>query len=305
MESLKNINAAMPSAYPPWHDEKSSFSRRHSIHLKTGIEMQRIRRPSRILEELFRDLRAQIIPGVTTKKLNAYCERFILSKNALPALKGYKGFPAAICASANNVAVHGIPNDTPLASGDIVTIDITISIDGWHSDSAWTYIVGSADEEKRRLVKAAWKATVSGILAAKAGGRLGDIGAAVERAANRFGCRVLEDFAGHGIGRMLHEDPIAVNTGTRGIGQPIVPGMVFTIEPILCLGNPEVRTLEDGWTIVTRDGSPTAQFEHTIAIFRDRTEIMTYTIPASKARQPGEPVSPSCPHVNIDAPPFF
>jgi methionyl aminopeptidase len=256
-----------------------------SVTLKTGIEMQRIRRPSRILEDLFRDLKSKIVPGTTSRKINAYCERFITARNAEPALKGYKGYPAAICASPNAVAVHGIPTDNPLFRGDIITLDITISIDGWHSDSAWTYIVGSTTEEKERLVRAAWKATLSGILAAKAGGRFGDIGAAVERTAKRFGCSILDDFAGHGIGRLLHEDPIVANTGTRGVGQPIVPGMVFTVEPILCLGKPEVRTLEDGWTVVTQDGSPTAQFEHTIAIFRDRTEIMTFT--------------------NIDVPPYF
>jgi len=238
--------------------------------------MQRIRRPSRILEELFRDLGTKINPGVTTKKLDAYCERFIHARKAKAALKGYRGFPAAICASPGSVATHGIPTDTPLTAGDIITIDITIGVDGWHSDGAWTYIVsGVTDEEKSRLVKAAWKATHAGILAAKAGGRIGDIGAAIERAAKRYGCSVLEDFAGHGIGRMLHEDPIVVNTGTRGIGQPIVPGMVFTVEPILCLGEPKVTTLKDGWTVVTEDGRPTAQFEHTIAIFRDRTEILT------------------------------
>jgi methionyl aminopeptidase len=290
MDSVKNPSPAQapPAAAP--RGGRRSLGRSRGILLKTLAEMQRIRRPSRVLEELFRDLRAQIVPGVTTKKLGTYCERFILSKNALPALKGYRGFPAAICASVNHVAVHGIPNDTPLSAGDIITVDITISIDGWHSDSAWTYIVGETSEEKRRLVKAAWKATISGILAVKAGGRLGDIGAAIERSAKGLGYSILEDFAGHGIGRMLHEDPIVVHTGTRGVGQPIVPGMVFTIEPILCMGKPQVRTLEDGWTVITRDGSPSAQFEHTIAVFRDRTEIMTYTTDGIHT---------------IDSPPFF
>jgi methionyl aminopeptidase len=291
MDSTKIISPApQPLAAVP-RGGQGSFGRGNGILLKTSVEMQRIRRPSRVLEELFRDLRAKIVPGVTTKKLSAYCEQSILAKKALPALKGYRGFPAAICASVNHVAVHGIPNDTPLCAGDIITVDITISIDGWHSDSAWTYIVGETSEENRRLIKAAWKATIAGILAVKAGGRFGDIGAAIERTAKGFGYSILEDFAGHGIGRALHEDPIVVHTGTRGVGQPIVPGMVFTIEPILCLGKPEVRTLEDGWTVTMRDGSPAAQFEHTIAVFRDRTEIMTYTADGI--------------HANIDSPPFF
>lgn len=290
MDSAHNISARRPLSPAQARAARLPVGRGGGIRLKTAVEMQRIRRVSRVLEELFRELRAKIVPGVTTENLSAYCERCILAKKALPALKGYKGFPAAICASVNQTAVHGVPNATPLATGDIITVDITISIDGWHSDSAWTYIVGHTGEEKRRLVKAAWKATVSGILAARAGGRLGDIGAAIEHTAKRFGCSILEDFAGHGIGRMLHEDPIIVHTGTRGVGQPIVPGMVFTIEPILCLGRPEVLTLEDGWTIITRDGSPAAQFEHTIAIFRDRTEIMTYTLDNIHG---------------IDLPPFF
>jgi methionyl aminopeptidase len=252
---------------------------RQRLTVKTAPEMQRIRKASRILERLFRELGPLIVPGVTPAQLSAYCERFIVSCRAVPALKGYRGYPAAICASPNNVAVHGIPTNTPLACGDIITLDITVNLDGWHSDSAWTYAVGKPSAEKALLLRAAWRASLAGILAAKAGGRIGDIGAAIERTAKRFGLGVLEDFAGHGIGRILHEDPIVMNTGIRGTGQPIVPGMVFTVEPILCLGKPELLTLDDGWTVVTKDGSPTAQFEHTIAIFHERTEIMTFSSP--------------------------
>ncbi len=263
----------------------------HNITLKTGIEVHRMRRPSRIVEELLRSVSPLMTPGVTTRQINAHCEDFIAGRKAESSLKGYRGFPASICASPNGVAVHGIPDDNPLRDGDIVTIDVTLNVDGWHGDGAWTYIVGKASPEKLHLLKAAWKSTLAGILAAKAGGRLGDVGAAIERAAKRQGCTVLEDFAGHGIGTSLHEDPIVANTGTRGTGQPIVPGMVFTVEPILCIGKPETGVLEDGWTVVTKDGSPTAQFEHTLAVFRDRTEILTFTSPDLRA--------------NIDAPPFF
>ena len=262
-----------------------------NVTLKTSIEMQRMRRSSRIIEILLREIKTLIAPGVTTRELNGYCEKLIARHHAVPSLKGYKGYPASICASANNIAVHGVPNDVPLRNNDIITVDVTLNVDGWHSDGAWTYIVGKPDAERLHLLRAAWRTLMAGILAVKAGGRLGDVGAAIERSAKRFGCSVLDDFAGHGIGMSLHEDPIVANAGKKGTGHPIVPGMVFTVEPILSLGSPEVIVMDDGWTVITKDGSLTAQFEHTVAVFRDRTEIMTYT--CADIRN------------NIDLPPYF
>ncbi len=250
-------------------------SQERNITVKTGLEVHRMRRPSRIIEELLWSLKEVIRPGVSTREIDRFCENFIAERNAVSSLKGYQGFPASICASPNNVAVHGIPNDNPLRDGDIVTIDVTLNVAGWHGDGAWTYLVGAGSPEKLFLLKAGMRMTNWPGLAARAGGRLGDVGAAIERTAGRLGCSVLEDFAGHGIGTSMHEDPIVANTGVKGSGRPIVPGMVFTIEPILCLGKPEVNLLEDGWTVVTRDGGPTAQFEHTLAVFRDRTEVLT------------------------------
>jgi methionyl aminopeptidase len=261
------------------------------IPLKTSIDVQRIRKTSKVIETIFFSLQNLIRPGITTKEIDAFCENMIRENHAKSSLKGYKGFPSSICASANNIAVHGVPNSIPLENNDIVTVDITLNIDGWHSDAAWTYSVGINDAERTHLVKAAWKTALAGVMAARTGNRLGDIGAAVEKAAKRYGCSVLDDFAGHGIGAALHEDPIIANTGTKGTGQPIVPGMVFTIEPILCLGKPGVHLLDDGWSVVTDDGSLTAQYEHTLAIFRDRTEILTFSSPDI--------------FKNLDAPPFF
>lgn len=263
----------------------------HPIPLKTSLDVQRMKKPSRLIERIFRDLKGIMKRGLTTGEIDRYCAGLFDAHHATSSQKGYRGFPASVCVSPNSVAVHGVPGDLFLTDGDIVTVDITLNMDGWHSDAAWTYLVGKYGPDKLHLLKAAWRCSMAGIMAAKAGNRLGDVGDAIQRTARKFGCSVLDDFAGHGIGENLHEEPIVANTGTRGVGQPIVPGMVFTIEPILCLGRPEVKTLEDGWTVVTRDGSPTAQFEHTIAIFGDRTEILTLT---------REDI-----HLNLDLPPFF
>lgn len=261
-----------------------------NITLKTGLDIHRMRKASRLIEKIFRSIKGMLRPGLTTLEIDEFCSRLFIENNALSSQKGYRGFPASICTSVNQVAVHGVPNSLPLRENDILTVDITLNIGGWHGDSAWTFIVGKPDAEKMHLLKAAWKATIAGILAARAGNRLGDVGYAIERAAKRMGCAVLDDFAGHGIGSSFHEDPIVANSGTKGTGQPIIPGMVFTVEPIVCLGRPQVVVMPDGWTVVTKDGSLTAQFEHTIAIFKDRTEILTLS---DDLRQ------------NLDVPPFF
>ena len=262
-----------------------------NIRLKTALEVHRIRRSSRIIETLFQELREVIKPGITPKKIDTFCEQFFRTHHVTSAQKGYRGYPASVCVSPNHIAAHGIPNEIPLERGDIFTVDVTIYLDGWHSDAAWTFSVGPPNPKALYLIKCAWKASMAGVFAARAGNRLGDVGAAIQRTALRFGCSVLEDFAGHGIGEAFHEDPVVANTGSKGVGQPIVPGMVFTIEPILCLGAPKVKTLEDGWTVVTCDGSLTAQYEHTIAIFGDRTEVLT--------------LSSFKPEEHLDGPPFF
>ena len=195
----------------------------------------------------------------------------------MPALRGYKGFPGCICTSVNNVAAHGIPTNRELEAGDILSIDITVSVDGWHGDAAWTFIVGEGSPDGRRLTRVAWSASLAGIRMAVAGNRIGDVGAAIQESARRFGCSVIEDYVGHGIGRAMHEDPMALNFGTADTGIRIVPGMVFTVEPMLNLGGREVHVSSDGWTLVTTDGSLSAQSEHTVAVFRDYTEVLTYS----------------------------
>jgi methionyl aminopeptidase len=245
------------------------------IPLKTSLEVAYIRKSCRLAESCLNHLGSLIEAGITTRDLDREAERFIEERNAVPSLKGYKGFPSAACISVNNVAAHGIPDGYCLEEGDILSVDITLAIEGWHGDAAWTYIVGSHDDEVARLRKAAWQANTAGILAVKAGATIGDIGHAISESVRRNGCSAIEDYVGHGIGREMHEEPRVPNFGNRGEGLRIVPGMVFTIEPMVNLGSKEVKLLEDGWTVIAADNNLSAQYEHTLAVFSDRVEILT------------------------------
>ncbi len=246
-----------------------------NIPLKTSLDVLRIKKPSMIASGLLKELYGFIKPGITTAEIDRFSIDYIKKNKAESALHGYKGFPGNVCISVNNVAAHGIGGNYKLCDGDILTVDTTVGYNGWYGDAAWTYIAGNSSHNTRRLIKGAWKSLLAGIDAARAGSRFGDIGYAVSRAAEHYGCRILEDFAGHGIGRDIHEDPVVLNCGEKGCGMPVVPGMVFTIEPILTLGETEVIFLDDKWSIVTRDSSLTAQFECTLAVFGNRTEILT------------------------------
>ncbi len=247
------------------------------IRLKTSIEIARMRRAARLVEQVLFEAKKTIKPGATTQSLNDFCKARIEQYGAKPALLGYEGFPKSASISVNSIAAHGIPGEYALEEGDIVCIDIGVVFDGWYADGAWTYMCGRVSADAIRLVRAAWSATASGIRVAQAGGRIGDIGYAIQETVARFGCSVIEDFVGHGIGKEMHEDPIIPPFGKRGTGTPIVPGMVFTIEPVVCLGKPDIGMLTDGWTMVTKDGSMTAQYEHTIAVFSRKTEVLTLT----------------------------
>ena len=246
------------------------------IPLKTSLEVGYLRRSCQLAGETLRALGAVMEPGITTREINRFCEEHISRARGGRALKGYRGYPAGVCTSVNQVACHGLPSDAVLRSGDLVTVDVTVELDGWYGDSAWTFLVGEGAQDARRLLKASWQATMAGIRAARAGSRLGDIGLAIETTARRYGCRVLEQFVGHGIGQEIHEEPMVLPTGEADTGQPVVPGMVFTVEPILTLGDGTTKLLDDGWSIVSGDGGLCAQFEHTVAIFGQRTEILTF-----------------------------
>ncbi len=243
--------------------------------LKTALDVSRIRRACHLAERCLRSLAPFVVPGVTTRGLDALAERFLRESGAEPALKGYRGFPGSICVSVNNVAAHGVPTDAALENGDVVSLDITTRVDGWHGDAAWSFVAGKPAADTRRLLRGAWAACTAGITAVRAGAQLGDVGFAIQEAARRHGCSVVEDYVGHGIGREMHEDPVVANFGERGTGTRIVAGMVFTVEPMVTLGAGTLRVEPDGWTLATTDGSLAAQFEHTIAVYRDRVEVLT------------------------------
>ena len=247
------------------------------IPLKTTLEVARQKKACAAAGRALARLSEEIQAGQSTRDIDDICRELILREGAKPSMKGYRGYPRYTCTSVNHVAAHGIPGDYLLADGDLITVDLTTEADGWHGDSAWTYAIGEVSADSRRLIRAAWTTTVQAIKTARAGVRMGDIGSAIETTARRFGCRVLDSFVGHGIGRDMHEEPMVLNSGEPGTGIPVVPGMVITIEPILSLGLPDVHLLADGWTVVTNDASRCAQFEHTIAIFSNRTEVLTDT----------------------------
>lgn len=245
------------------------------IPLKTSVDVARIRRSCRICENVLVQLSGCIREGVTTKELDSFAEVLIRKQKAQPVLKGYQGFPGSICTSVNSVVAHGMPSEYCLKDGDIITIDITIEKDGWFGDGAWTFITGKGQSHSEHLVKAAWQASVAGIMEVKAGAFLGDVGYSVNRTAEKHGCSIIKEFVGHGIGMEMHEEPHVPHFGKRGTGRRIVPGMVFTIEPVVSLGKPDILMTKQGWNCTTKDYSLAAQFENTIAVFKDRIEILT------------------------------
>ena len=217
-----------------------------------------------------------IEPGISTLELDKIAEDFIRSQGATPNFKGYSGYPATACISINNEVIHGIPSKKRiLKAGDIVSVDLGAAIEGYNGDNAATFAVGDISEEAKRLIDATRESLYEGIKAARAGGRIGDIGAAVQQYVEARGFSVVRDFVGHGIGTKLHEAPEVPNYGTSGKGIRLMPGMTIAIEPMINMGLPGVKTLSDGWTVETKDGSLSAHFEHTVAITTDGPQILT------------------------------
>ena len=222
------------------------------------------------------DLLAPMVqPGVTTGELDLFVRQFTLDNGAVPATLGYRGYAHSCCISINHVVCHGIPSDKQLKDGDIVNIDVTPLLDGWHGDSSRMYLVGDVPLKAKRLVDVTYECLMLGIEQAKPGARLGDIGAAIQHHAERQRYGVVREFCGHGLGRLFHDAPEVVHAARAGTGPELKPGMFFTIEPMINLGKAGVKMLEDGWTAVTRDRSLSAQFEHSIGITEDGCEIFT------------------------------
>jgi methionyl aminopeptidase len=232
------------------------------------------------------ELKAIVAPGVTTADLDAVAERRLAEAGAESAFKGYHGYPATVCASVNEQVVHGIPSARPLGEGDIVSIDMGARMDGFFGDCAVTVPVGSVAEEATALLRVTEEALFHGIEAVKPGARVSDIGAAVQQHVEAHGFSVVREFVGHGIGTSLHEEPQIANYGPGGRGPRLSEGMVLAIEPMVNAGKPAVKVLADGWTAVTRDGSLSAHFEHTVVVTRDGCEILTLLeADASRAKQ--------------------
>ncbi|MBE3583609.1 MAG: type I methionyl aminopeptidase [Limnochordaceae bacterium] len=245
------------------------------IILKSAQEIEKMRVAGQVTARALAGVAAAIRPGVTTAELDRIAEEAIRKEGGVPAFKGYRGFPGSVCLSVNDVVVHGIPGDQVLHEGDILSVDIGAVVDGYYGDMARTYPVGQISDEAQHLLTVTWEALQRGIAAARPGGRLGDISAAVQRYVESHGYSVVREFVGHGIGRKMHEDPPVPNYGVAGRGPRLQPGMALAIEPMVNIGRPDVRILPDGWTTVTADHSLSAHFENTIVITETGVEILT------------------------------
>ncbi|MEZ5749673.1 MAG: type I methionyl aminopeptidase [Caenibius sp.] len=246
-----------------------------TIKLHGPEAFEGMRRAGRLAAEILDALVPFVQPGVTTGAIDDLVREMTLAGGAVPATMGYRGFAHSCCTSINHVICHGIPGDKALKDGDIVNIDVTPLLDGWHGDSSRMYLVGDVSLKARRLVDVTYECLMIGIEQARPGARLGDIGAAIQAHAEQHRYGVVREFCGHGLGRLFHDAPEVVHVGRKGTGPELKPGMFFTIEPMINLGKPWVKMLADGWTAVSRDKSLSAQFEHSIGITEDGCEIFT------------------------------
>jgi methionyl aminopeptidase len=248
------------------------------IIYKSQDEIAKMRRAGRIVAGTIEGVVAAVAPGRTTADLDRVAEAYIRERDAIPSFKGYRGFPATICASMNQEIVHGIPSKRrKLAEGDLLSLDFGAIWEGFHADAAVTVFVGGSppSSEAEKLVRATKEALEAGIGAIRPGGRLSDVGAAIQQVAEGAGFSLVREYGGHGIGRSLHEDPFIQNSGPPGRGPELRPGLVVAVEPMANLGGAETRLLADDWTVVTADGSLSAHFEHTIAVTEDGHEVLT------------------------------
>ncbi|HSC48066.1 MAG TPA: type I methionyl aminopeptidase [Gammaproteobacteria bacterium] len=246
------------------------------VTIKTPEEQDKMRHAGRLAAEVLDMIAPHVQAGITTDELDRICHDYIVDRQqAIPANVGYNGFPKTICTSVNHVVCHGIPNDKKLRNGDIINIDVTVIKDGFHGDTSKMYFVGEPSVLAKRLVQVTHEAMLLGVELVKPGVRLGDIGHAIQQHAESQGFSVVREYCGHGIGRVYHEDPQVLHYGSPGIGLELKPGMTFTIEPMINAGKRHVKMLPDGWTVVTKDHSLSAQWEHTILVTGDGHEILT------------------------------
>ena len=236
-----------------------------------------MRKAGRLAAAALDMLVAHVVPGVTTQRLDDLILQFALDNGAIPATLNYRGYTHSICTTVNHVVCHGIPGPKPLREGDIVNIDVTLIVDGWHGDTSRMYTVGEVSRRAEWLIAVTWEALKRGVEAVKPGRMTGDIGAAIQSFAESERCSVVRDFCGHGLGRVFHDRPNILHYGEPGDGVVMQPGMLFTIEPMINLGRATVKVLPDGWTAVTRDRELSAQFEHTVGVTADGCEVFTHS----------------------------
>jgi methionyl aminopeptidase len=270
-----------------------TFFGKRMIIAKSQKDLEKMRAVGELIAEVREALRAMVAPGVTTLELNTAAEKMMRDAGSIPTFIGYKPhgmvpFPFAICASVNDQIVHGFSTGTPLKEGDIVSLDMACTLNGFVGDTAMTLPVGDVSDELKQLIRVTEECLDRGIQAARVNGRVGDIGWAVQEHAEKHGYGIVRDYTGHGIGRSMHEAPQIPNYGRQGTREKIRAGYCFAIEPMLNLGTPETRTLEDKWTVVTKDGKASAHAEHTIAVTPDGPEILTYTKDQKRALGTGK-----------------
>ena len=245
------------------------------ITTKSPQELEYMREAGRIVALAHEAIQPYLVEGTTTEQINQICEETILKHHATPSFKGLYGFSAAVCTSINSTLVHGVPDDTKLKNGDIISVDIGACYKGYHGDSAWTYAIGEVDEKTKELMKVTHDALFVGLSYAKAGNHLSDISHAIGEYVISHGFSIPTGYTGHGIGTEVHEDPSIPNFGPAGRGVILTEGMTIAVEPMVHMGKPQTRILKDGWSVVSRDGSNTAHYEHTIAITKNGYEILT------------------------------
>jgi methionyl aminopeptidase len=255
------------------------------IVCKSPGEIEKMRAANALVAQVLAELAAMVVPGVSTRDLDVAAERMVREGGAEPAFKGYRGYPATLCASVNEQVVHGIPSNRAMHEGDILSLDMGVKLNGFYGDSAVTVGVGRIGEDAQRLLQVTQEALERGIRQVRVGGRISDIGHAVQQHVESHGFSVVREFVGHGIGASLHEEPQIANYGEPGRGPRLAEGMTLAIEPMVNMGRPAVKVLADGWTAVTRDGSLSAHFEHTVAVTAGEPWILTareVPVPASR-----------------------
>jgi methionyl aminopeptidase len=278
-ERVSELNMQKQDVSEDWINE----DRRIKTHDAAGFAG--MRKAGHLAAEVLDMITDHVQPGVMTEELDKLCHDFIVARNAIPAPLNYRGFPKSICTSINHVVCHGIPGQRKLLDGDIVNIDVTVIVDGWHGDTSRMYLVGKVGVQAQKLIDVTYEAMMRGIEMVRPGATVGDIGHAIQTFAEKNRFSVVRDFCGHGIGRIFHDTPSILHFGRPNQGPELKPGMFFTVEPMINAGRFDVKILEDGWTAVTRDKKLSAQFEHTVGVTETGREIFTLS-PTGKHRPP-------------------